>query len=196
MAKRALDSPPVSPQLSKKRHLEPPLSIRNVASFEVAAAADANPPLGELLRTLENDLTDSSETESAVAYWMRMEDMRSESTLFSTPVFSKVSLVCDNRALAQASARALKDHNPLLVFFVLSPQDYAAHDRSPRRIDFTLRNLSVLKACLFSARAEHTRSFNSLGFSREAQYSAPCIPSFTAPNVALTCYLASAIREC
>ncbi|KAH9964010.1 DNA photolyase, FAD-binding/Cryptochrome [Russula compacta] len=131
-AKRARDSPPVSPQSPKKRHLEPPLSVRNVASPEVAAAADANPPLGELLRTLEHVMTESSETASAVAYWMRMEDMR----------------ICDNRALAQASARALKDHSPLLIFFVLSPQDYAAHDRSPRRIDFTLRNLSVLKDSL------------------------------------------------
>ncbi|KAF8505635.1 DNA photolyase [Russula emetica] len=56
--------------------------------------------------------------------------------------------ICDNRALAQASARALKDHIPLVVFFTLSPQDYAAHDRSSRRIDFTLRNLSLLKNAL------------------------------------------------
>ena len=73
-----------------------------------------------------------------------------------------LSLVSDNRALAQASARAQEDHVPLLVFFVLSPQDYAAHDRSPRRIDFTLRNLSVLKVCsyfsVFSKRRAYSES--------------------------------------
>ncbi len=34
---------------------------------------------------------------------------------------------------------------PLIVLHVLSPQDYLAHDRSPRRIDFTLRNLQVIQ---------------------------------------------------
>jgi deoxyribodipyrimidine photo-lyase len=32
-----------------------------------------------------------------------------------------------------------------VVLFLLSPHDYAAHDRSARRIDFTLRNLAKLK---------------------------------------------------
>lgn len=56
--------------------------------------------------------------------------------------------VQDNRALSQASSQAAKDGIPLLVLFVISPQDYVAHDRSARRVDFTLRNLSVLKVCL------------------------------------------------
>jgi deoxyribodipyrimidine photo-lyase len=53
--------------------------------------------------------------------------------------------VCDNRALAQASAKAVENHIPLLIFFILSPQDYSIHDTSSRRVDFTLRNLSTLK---------------------------------------------------
>lgn len=57
-------------------------------------------------------------------------------------------LVEDNRALAQASMQAIKDKIPLIVMFVLSPQDYIAHDRSARRIDFTLRNLDIIKASL------------------------------------------------
>jgi deoxyribodipyrimidine photo-lyase len=32
-----------------------------------------------------------------------------------------------------------------VVLFILSPEDYHAHDRSPRRIDFTLRNLRIIK---------------------------------------------------
>ena len=55
------------------------------------------------------------------------------------------SAVGDNRALSQASEVAAKAGVPLLVLFILSPQDYVAHDRSARRIDFTLRNLAVLK---------------------------------------------------
>jgi len=129
MVKRAS---PLSPPPSKKQHIDPSLSLPYVASPEAAAAADANPPLGILLQTLKDVPSESPEIGDAVAYWMRMEDMR----------------ICDNRALAQASARALQDRIPLLVFFVLSPQDYAVHDRSARRIDFTLRNLSVLKGSL------------------------------------------------
>ncbi|KAN0126947.1 DNA photolyase, FAD-binding/Cryptochrome [Russula decolorans] len=124
MVKRARAATSASPP-SKKLHLGSP-------SPDAAATADADPPLGILLRALEGVSTESTKIGDAVAYWMRMEDMR----------------ICDNRALAQASARALKDHIPLVVFFILSPQDYAAHDRSSRRIDFTLRNLSLLKDAL------------------------------------------------
>ncbi|KAH9951658.1 DNA photolyase [Amylocystis lapponica] len=56
--------------------------------------------------------------------------------------------ISDNRALAQASAQAQKDNVPLLALFVLSPQDYTAHDRGARRIDFTLRNLRYTKSSL------------------------------------------------
>ena len=51
----------------------------------------------------------------------------------------------DNRALSLASACAKAEGIPLLTLFVLSPQDYIAHDRSARRIDFTLRNLAEIK---------------------------------------------------
>ncbi|KIP02117.1 hypothetical protein PHLGIDRAFT_32310 [Phlebiopsis gigantea 11061_1 CR5-6] len=68
----------------------------------------------------------------AVVYWMRMEDLR----------------IHDNRALSLASAYANAEGVPLLALFVLSPQDYIAHDRSARRIDFTLRNLAHIKESL------------------------------------------------
>jgi len=61
-----------------------------------------------------------------------------------------VITVEDNRALSQASAQASKDRIPLVVLFIISPQDYIAHDRSARRIDFTLRNLAIIKTALAS----------------------------------------------
>ena len=51
----------------------------------------------------------------------------------------------DNRALSLAAEHATRDKIPLLVLFLISPQDYASHDRGARKIDFTLRNLRLLK---------------------------------------------------
>jgi len=78
MVKRASSH---SPPPSKKRHLEHSFNVLNVASPRAAAAADADPPLGILLRTMKNAPSESPETGDVVAYWMRMEDMRSETTL-------------------------------------------------------------------------------------------------------------------
>ncbi|PWO00508.1 hypothetical protein FA09DRAFT_294029 [Tilletiopsis washingtonensis] len=66
-----------------------------------------------------------------VVYWMRMRDMRIE----------------DNRALALASELVQQGGkgSHLIVLHVLSPGDFAAHDRSPRRIDFVLRTLAKLR---------------------------------------------------
>lgn len=83
MAKRARSATSASPP-SKKLHLE-------YASPDAAAAADADPPLGILLRTLESVPTESTEIGDAVAYWMRMEDMRSESTSLYIP---SLILIC------------------------------------------------------------------------------------------------------
>lgn len=51
----------------------------------------------------------------------------------------------DNTALAQASQKAQELGLPLVWLFVLSPGDYKMHDRSPKRIDFMLRNLRYLR---------------------------------------------------
>jgi hypothetical protein len=84
MVKRARAAISASPP-SKKLRLGP-------ASPDAAALADGDPPLGILLRTLESVPTESStEIGDAVAYWMRMEDMRSESTLLSFP---SLLLIC------------------------------------------------------------------------------------------------------
>ncbi|GAC76270.1 deoxyribodipyrimidine photolyase [Moesziomyces antarcticus T-34] len=77
-----------------------------------------------------NDVADAKN----VVYWMRMHDLR----------------IHDNRALAHAShlaaARRKKGKGGNLVaLFVITPADYRAHDRSPRRIDFVLRTLAALQ---------------------------------------------------
>lgn len=51
----------------------------------------------------------------------------------------------DNTALHLASECAKKLGVPLIWVFAFSPGDYKWHDRSPRRIDFMLRNLQWLK---------------------------------------------------
>ncbi|TFK55985.1 hypothetical protein OE88DRAFT_1622403 [Heliocybe sulcata] len=106
---------------------------RRIATVEAAAIADAEPPLKKLLQAANNGVKSSPKGE-AVVYWMRMEDLR----------------ISDNRALSRASTQAQKDGMPVVVIFIISPQDYLAHDRSPRRIDFTLRNLKDIKTRLAS----------------------------------------------
>jgi len=118
-----------------------------VASQEASAAADANTPFYQLKMALERRLQ-SPQKGDCVVYWMRMSDLRSNQLNYI--FFSKSSSDClllavDNKALNRASKQARQDGIPLLVLFVISPQDYIAHDRSARKIDFTLRNLAVLK---------------------------------------------------
>ncbi|TFY67796.1 hypothetical protein EVG20_g3814 [Dentipellis fragilis] len=130
MAKRARSSSIIAPAAKKSRG-DVKVVHNKIASSEAAAKVDANPPLAKLLKAMKSHAKQPTKGE-AVVYWMRMEDMR----------------LADNRAISQASDQAQKDGVPLLVLFVLSPEDYVAHDRSSRRIDFTLRNLSYLKARL------------------------------------------------
>lgn len=51
----------------------------------------------------------------------------------------------DNMALAAASETAEKYGKSLVILHILSPGDYKAHDRAPVRIDFVLRNLTLLQ---------------------------------------------------
>ncbi|KAJ9091068.1 hypothetical protein QFC20_007743 [Naganishia adeliensis] len=115
-----------------------------------AARVDADPPLDRLLRVQretwgnvapslnspvkrgKGKIEEVVGRGEAVVYWMRMQDMR----------------VVDNHALSLAANQAAHTGLPLVVLFVLTPGDYKAHDRSPRRIDFCLRNLRLLKKLL------------------------------------------------
>ncbi|KAF8897650.1 DNA photolyase, FAD-binding/Cryptochrome [Infundibulicybe gibba] len=105
--------------------------LNKVATPEAAAAVDADPPLPKLLKAIQNGIK-TPDIGSSIIYWMRMADLR----------------ISDNRALSQASLQAQNQDIPLIVLFILSPQDYVAHDRGARRIDFTLRSLRNLKDTL------------------------------------------------
>ncbi|KAJ3909876.1 DNA photolyase, FAD-binding/Cryptochrome [Lentinula edodes] len=104
---------------------------RKVATARNAAAVDADQPMDKLLEAVKNQ-SKKVKSGNAVVYWMRMADLR----------------ISDNHALSLASAQAKKEEIPLIVLFVISPQDYKAHDRGPRRIDFTLRNLAIIRNSL------------------------------------------------
>lgn len=51
----------------------------------------------------------------------------------------------DNRAFARASAIASSLSLPIVILHIFSPSDYTSHDRSPRRIDFQIRTLRLLR---------------------------------------------------
>ncbi|GAA5827552.1 hypothetical protein JCM11251_001729 [Rhodosporidiobolus azoricus] len=67
--------------------------------------------------------------DGVIVYWSRNKDLR----------------ITDNTALSHASAVAQSLSLPLLAIHIFSPSDYKAHDRSPRRIDFQLRQLKWLQ---------------------------------------------------
>ncbi|KAF9451666.1 hypothetical protein P691DRAFT_757122 [Macrolepiota fuliginosa MF-IS2] len=102
-----------------------------IATAEAAGVVDADPPYFRIQQLIQKGMLDPGKGRT-VFYWMRLADLR----------------VNDNNALSKASERAQRDGVPLVALFVISPQDYVAHDRSPRRIDFVLRNLEVLQDML------------------------------------------------
>ncbi|KAH8105917.1 DNA photolyase, FAD-binding/Cryptochrome [Cristinia sonorae] len=124
-------SPDMHPSPTKKTKADTTFLPNKIATAENAAKADQNQPIFKLLEEVKRTVKNPPKGD-AVVYWMRMEDMR----------------ISDNTALSQASELAVKSGVPLLVLFVLSPQDYKAHDRGARRIDFTLRNLRVIQDSL------------------------------------------------
>ncbi|KAF9076794.1 DNA photolyase, FAD-binding/Cryptochrome [Rhodocollybia butyracea] len=133
--KRALSSSIDAEPIAKRPRSGSALSFapRKVATAPNAAAVDADPPLRKLLEAVK-ERNQKVKKGDAVVYWMRMADLR----------------ISDNHALSLASSQAKKEEIPLIVLFVISPQDYKAHDRGSRRIDFTLRNLTLLRDSLAS----------------------------------------------
>lgn len=146
---RSLSSTSISPP--KRPRIQNGFLPNRVAAPDAAAAVDADPPLPKLLRAVEDGVKEPAKGDSVI-YWMRMGDLRS-APYRSTPV--PLLMLCvpvsDNRALSLASAQAQRDHVPLVVIFIVVPQDYVAHDRSARRIDFTLRNLKLLKVYIYTS---------------------------------------------
>lgn len=87
-------------------------------------------PIEDLVSALEDTAQDRKavEVKKAVVHWFKM-DLRHY----------------DNRSLALASDKAKEAGVPLICMYIVSPQDYEAHLRSPARVDFMLRSLEVLK---------------------------------------------------
>ncbi|TPX16325.1 uncharacterized protein E0L32_003974 [Thyridium curvatum] len=92
---------------------------------------------GKLPRPMEllNDALDETfqqrqeiKVKGAVVHWFK-NDLRT----------------ADNRALRAASEAASKAGVPLVTMYLVSPEDFEAHLTSPVRVDFTIRNLKVLK---------------------------------------------------
>ncbi|PFH52826.1 hypothetical protein AMATHDRAFT_73951 [Amanita thiersii Skay4041] len=125
---RSLSSLTGGPPL-KRPHLS--FNPLKVATKEAADAVDADPPLSKLIDILKEGINHPMKG-NAVVYWMRMSDLR----------------LHDNHALSLASKTAMQQNIPLIVLFLISPEDYIAHDRAARRIDFTLRNLEALRTSL------------------------------------------------
>jgi deoxyribodipyrimidine photo-lyase len=129
MSKRSCKSENESRSDKRPRVASESFAPPKVATRAAARAVDHTPPLDELVQLMDQNFITHGEVGSSILYWMRMGDLR----------------VSDNRALCEASEEAKKHNVPLIAIFILSPQDYTAHDRSPRRIDFTLRNLEMIK---------------------------------------------------
>ncbi|GAA5820233.1 hypothetical protein JCM3770_006070 [Rhodotorula araucariae] len=81
------------------------------------------------LSSVKEDPDAKPDKDGVVVYWSRNKDLRLE----------------DNTALSYASAVAQDLGLPLVVLHIFSIGDYRAHDRSPRRIDFQLRQLAYLQ---------------------------------------------------
>ena len=136
----------ISAHPAKRAHTDVKFLPRKIATAEDAAKADRNTPFAQLQEAIANQV--KSAKGEAVVYWMRMQDMRSRTLSLYLVLFQNSLIVCtvrDNGALSRASALAQAESQSLIVLFVLSPQDYIAHDRSARRVDFVLRNLVHIK---------------------------------------------------
>ena len=65
---------------AKKTKMNHTLLPSRIATMEVAAAVDADPPLPKLIQEVNNRLA-KPEKGGCVAYWMRMGDLRRESSI-------------------------------------------------------------------------------------------------------------------
>jgi deoxyribodipyrimidine photo-lyase len=143
------DSEVSPPKKLKTGKEDKPVSnvYNRIASLDNATAANKNPPVAQLQNALKSVKTpDTVDSGSCVVYWMRMEDLRSMSSFIARFNSSTPShLVNDNRAISHASRFAKSYNIPVIALFVFSPQDYKAHDRGARRIEFTLRNLELIQ---------------------------------------------------
>jgi deoxyribodipyrimidine photo-lyase len=154
---------------SSKRARVSPTSFTpiKISSAEAAARVDANTPLSQLTKLMDAVTLDEEKKDSScVVYWMRKSDLRGEKACFLSLMqkFDTSLAVNDNKALSRASQQAQEEGLPLVTLFVISPQDYIAHDVGARKIDFMLRNLALIKVC--SHTIAYDRAYSSGACSR------------------------------
>merc|ERR1712054_57266 len=113
-----------------RKYYPPEMSNERARAY---TAGDIPRPIEDLQAALEETAGErrAVKVKNAVVHWFKM-DLRHT----------------DNRALALASEKAKEAGVPLIGMYLVSPQDYEAHLRSPPRVDFMLRTLEVLKADL------------------------------------------------
>ena len=106
-----------------------PAEISN-ERVEMYKSGQLQRPIDQLEQALASTSTARSEVpvKNAVVHWFR-GDLR----------------VSDNTALHMACEKAKSKGVSLITLFLVSPQDYEAHIKSPARVDFILRTLEVLK---------------------------------------------------
>ena len=87
-------------------------------------------PIEELYSALDDTSKERKavKVKDSIVHWFKM-DLRQS----------------DNTALALANEKAKEAGIPLICLYIVSPQDFEAHLRSPVRVDFMLRTLNVLK---------------------------------------------------
>ncbi|GAA6002665.1 cryptochrome/photolyase family protein [Rhodotorula paludigena] len=113
----------------------PPAILARAAREETFPAEMDQTPLAKLYDAMhafaktENKSEVKPNKDGCVVYWSRNKDLRLD----------------DNTALSYASAIAQDLKLPLLYLHIFSIGDYKSHDRSPRRIDFQLRQLAYLR---------------------------------------------------
>lgn len=110
-----------------RKYYPPEMSTARAQAY---SAGDITLPIDELYSALEETSEDRKgvDVKDAVVHWFKM-DLRHT----------------DNKSLALASQKAKEAGVPLICMYIVSPQDYEAHLRSPARVDFMLRTLEVLK---------------------------------------------------
>ncbi|OAA55285.1 deoxyribodipyrimidine photo-lyase [Niveomyces insectorum RCEF 264] len=113
-----------------RRYYPPEMSNKRASAY---ANGKLPKPIDELQDALDEtaDQRMQVQPKDAVVHWFKT-DLRMR----------------DNRALAMASEKARAAGVPLICLYVVSPQDWEAHLRSPARVDLILRTLHVLKADL------------------------------------------------
>ncbi|KAF8419910.1 putative Deoxyribodipyrimidine photo-lyase [Tirmania nivea] len=119
--------PPEEDEIVMRKYYPAEMSNERVEMYK---SGQLPRPIYQLEQALSRTSTARSQipVKNAVVHWFR-GDLR----------------VSDNTALHMASEKAKSKGVNLIALFLVSPQDFEAHIKSPARVDFILRTLEVLR---------------------------------------------------